>query len=86
MGWRSKEERDLSDWAQKRGWRASERNKAGHLVLIWPLTGVKMPIAGSIRSHTIVNARKQIQRAELVMPTRRKATAIDTPASLNYRG
>ena len=63
-GWRSREERELVSWATERGWRVLARNGMGHLMLEWPGTGAKVPVASHPQGRAATNAKAQLRRTE----------------------
>ena len=69
-GWRSRGERELAGWATDRGWRLGPRNGMGHLILQWPATGAKVPIASDPQGRTATNAKAQLRRTEVLGTSR----------------
>ena len=69
-GWRSRDERDLANWATGRGWTLDTRNGMGHLVLRWPPTGARVPIASHPQGRTATNAKAQLRRTEVLGTSR----------------
>ena len=69
-GWRSREERELVNWAVERGWRLGERNGMGHLMLEWPATGARVPVASHPQGRAATNAKAQLRRTEALGTSR----------------
>lgn len=69
-GWRSREERELVGWAVERGWRVGQRNGMGHLMLEWPATGAKVPVASHPQGRAATNAKAQLRRTETLGTSR----------------
>ncbi len=69
-GWRSREERELVQWAMERGWRVGTRNGMGHLMLEWPGTGARVPVASHPQGRAATNAKAQLRRTEILGTSR----------------
>jgi hypothetical protein len=69
-GWRSREERELVNWAVGRGWRVGVRNGMGHIMLVWPETGAKVPVASHPQGRAATNAKAQLRRTETLGTSR----------------
>lgn len=47
------------------------RNGMGHLVLVWPPTGARVPLASDPQGRTAMNAKAQLRRTETLGMSRR---------------
>lgn len=70
MGWRSRGERELAQWASDRGWHVGARNGMGHLMLSWPASGARVPIPSDPQGRTLTNSKSQLRRTEALGTSR----------------